>query len=1442
MAGSTQTLDAVLTLSPADASERLMELADPAESLRDVLQRVMDGRYAAAPGMLVAASVLAKSDVSAALLRPLYELGQVVLSHGDARRDPTVAEKLPSLLAHLEERFVAGSNEIDGVHRRHVIAQLSRARAMVALDRGDTNEGRAMLGEALEQYEQLEEKPGIAALALDLSALEWELNNTSASVEYLIKASDHLPDQPSAGAQGLQKVILGALAARAEALYYDLHDASSAIRLARRATELSPNEAALWQLLGNALIREQKFDSAIEAYERLAALDPEELTSVRANLAVALLQVAREEEALAAVNESLRRRPGQVRPLVLRGQLRERVHDIDGAIEDLEATIALLEADRPVPNEQDAAATRAYREHWTMWLAAYTRLVSIHQQRHDPDALTRIIERLKQTGDDALSAMGHRLAGDLARAAGRVDDAAREYDLALAAFPLDSESTKARALLAAETGDADSAIAHLARLTPREAHPKMAIEGLTVVGAWFPDDRRIQRWLGFAHFELGEFEIAEANLDTYLVGTPDDVEARRWLGLSLISADRNKHQPQKDGERCFRGLDELARATSQGDAESKRSLLWVIDRLLLKFGFLNFYLISARTVLDALPGLEDFIHRMEPAMMGDRDYEKRVRAFAECIPIAQQLELPCYAAYLHALLGDIELLRGHTQLARDHLREAEKLQSLAFQPRSTDLQGKHEAVVQEYFLNKTMEVEHVHIYDKASEALLQVRTFSARIDAAAGISKQADGIMAEIESIVSYAETIPASEAMPIVQTLRDSGRLDDALLVLDRVEQKHGDQLDARERGALLLTRATVLAARGDLPHAVEAIGAAEPLLEEERRWVAWMNIASLAEAAGSYDEALQILDRVEIEQVARSDRDRFNYQYLKAVVLEKCGRLAEAFSAIEPAIATLESLRAGLKDIDLRSSWAVQSQTGPAYALAVRLAVALGRARFAFDLIESSRSRLFIDEMAMGRGVADEEGLQLARNIRDLQDKRDILRTMSSGEDRQALRSDALIRLTSLDPNLELLRLNEKGVEFIDAEGLLQAQQRTEHSLEHVRQKAEQHRVRTAKHLFGDVAGFEACRSLLAEFGRAVLVECYVQNGDTLALLVRPDLEEPILVRTLHDIDVGAWSRDLVRRLSDTEGATGQVDQSPLANLLKVVEKEIDQDDVICIVPHGALHLVPFHALRLSAGYLIDRNPVVYAPSASVLARVIRRSNERQYSGALVVGNTRGDLPYADREAHAVAGLLNVSPLAPREATRRRLQDALSRTTNLRILHLACHGYFDTHDALSSGILATDDDEGGRPAVLSARDLLEMDFHSELVALSACQSGLSDVTPGDELMGLNRALLVAGTRSVLGSLWRVNDLSTSFLMRFFYEGWVTDGLSKAQALNGAQRRLMNLTRQEVEDEVKSDSMAAVRDLGAASLQSRATGRPHDRLFASPAHWAAFSLVGDWR
>lgn len=188
------------------------------------------------------------------------------------------------------------------------------------------------------------------------------------------------------------------------------------------------------------------------------------------------------------------------------------------------------------------------------------------------------------------------------------------------------------------------------------------------------------------------------------------------------------------------------------------------------------------------------------------------------------------------------------------------------------------------------------------------------------------------------------------------------------------------------------------------------------------------------------------------------------------------------------------------------------------------------------------------------------------------------------------------------------------------------------------------------------------------------------------------------------------------------------------------------------------------------------------------------------------------------------------------------MANAGSLRVLHLACHGYFDPNDPLSSGILASDNDPSGAAAVLSARDLLGIHTQIDLVALSACESGISEVNPGDELMGLSRSLLVGGARSVLASKWKVNDLSTRILMRFFYESWLVDGKPRGEALRSAQLRCMRLTREEVDDMSEAKAVGKQRHLSAKSNARNRPARSNDRIFSGPTHWAAFTMVGDWR
>src|SRR5207247_5432524 len=107
------------------------------------------------------------------------------------------------------------------------------------------------------------------------------------------------------------------------------------------------------------------------------------------------------------------------------------------------------------------------------------------------------------------------------------------------------------------------------------------------------------------------------------------------------------------------------------------------------------------------------------------------------------------------------------------------------------------------------------------------------------------------------------------------------------------------------------------------------------------------------------------------------------------------------------------------------------------------------------------------------------------------------------------------------------------------------------------------------------------------------------------------------------------------------------------------------------------------------------------------------------------------------------------------------------------AAHGIFRADNPMFSSLKLGD-------SWLNLFDIFNLQLGAELTVVSACETGMSTVWEGDELLGLARGFLYAGTPSLVVSLWTVNDRSTALLMRCFYEG-LQRGLTKARALQQA-------------------------------------------------------------
>ncbi|HTP06983.1 MAG TPA: CHAT domain-containing tetratricopeptide repeat protein [Anaerolineae bacterium] len=227
----------------------------------------------------------------------------------------------------------------------------------------------------------------------------------------------------------------------------------------------------------------------------------------------------------------------------------------------------------------------------------------------------------------------------------------------------------------------------------------------------------------------------------------------------------------------------------------------------------------------------------------------------------------------------------------------------------------------------------------------------------------------------------------------------------------------------------------------------------------------------------------------------------------------------------------------------------------------------------------------------------------------------------------------------------------------------------------------------------------------------------------------------------------------------------------LLAPLWAQLNEASSLIIVPHGPLHRLPFHALEVDGRPLIATHAVSYAPSAAVL-KFCRDKQPPRHAAPLLVGVPDNRITRVKDELQAMAALFpQAISLLGEDATVDHLRD---RASHCGWLHLATHGIFRPEAPLLSGLQLAD-------RWLTVQDIYDLPLNASLVTVSACESGLSGVTGGDDLVGLVRGFLYAGAASLLVSQWMVDDEAMARLMIEFYRLWQS-GMPKARALQQAQ------------------------------------------------------------
>lgn len=652
-------------------------------------------------------------------------------------------------------------------------------------------------------------------------------------------------------------------------------------------------------------------------------------------------------------------------------------------------------------------------------------------------------------------------------------------------------------------------------------------------------------------------------------------------------------------------------------------------------------------------------------------------------------------------------------------------------------------------------------------------------------------------------------------------GAFDEALRVLGKVPSVDQEYTD--RESDIYLGRGHTLLFRGEHEKALDDLERSLSLASE-------MNVAQHAAAHQLYiGQSQATLKRIadaeeSLEKAAEmaerygTPETRWRALYELAVVREADGRKSEAKEALAECISTIEGLRSQYLPEPFKISMlgakekAYEAMVKNLFDSAVEATgvEAARKAEEAFGYAERAKSRVFAEQLAttdLG-SLADipakllSEERELTRKLRIL--RADHLERLARGTydwGKESRKVEA--RLGKIR---ERMRGSTRGEEYVSL--------REAATLDYSGVRA----------LIADGGGTDGTGDPERGTGQMILIEYFVTEEEVFVFVGRSDLEAP----RLHRIPLSREGlRDWAFAIENTDAEDlefwdlerWQLELGPLVDPL---EEWSEEGDLVWIVPHAELHLLPLHALKVEGRYLAERNPVVYSASASVMpyCKAKRAGGGKE---ALVLGDSLpppNNLTHAREEAEAVARLFGIEPMLGVRASKRMLEEKLRELRGeLSVLHIACHGKFDYSEPLKSRIrLAPLDGKGsvnGTPD-LSAEEILVLEIEADLVVLSACASGVSGRRAGDELIGLTRSLLYAGAPSLVVGLWYVSDSSTRLLMERFYGALLArDGdhenvnapAGKARVLQRAQRHIMRIEG-----------------------------------FEHPYFWAPFVLVGDWR
>jgi len=587
------------------------------------------------------------------------------------------------------------------------------------------------------------------------------------------------------------------------------------------------------------------------------------------------------------------------------------------------------------------------------------------------------------------------------------------------------------------------------------------------------------------------------------------------------------------------------------------------------------------------------------------------------------------------------------------------------------------------------------------------------------------------------------------LQRATDAGELNyqtESLLRLSLThrEQQHFDKAEAEARQALAIAENT----------------GARPVEAE-----AWYAIGELARLQGNLDPALDAYAHAQTASGASTDPDLlWQIYYGRARAQIEGGERQQAVAELEAAVRIIESVRERLREDRFKAGY-VQDKY-QVYIALVRLQLELGLTQQAFSTAERLRARSFLDQLENGGPVSRNKQENLAEyalreRIRQLQGALEEENGMPPPDRRQM----AVDTFSS-----ELLTAEREYQAFLDD---IKGRSTIGHATRVPTPAEVQAQLKPGQALVEYVVDDERVMIFIMQPGKLSAVTSELSSSNLLAKV------------------------NLVRELIQQPSSNNW--WAPAASLSDALIRPLQQQGLLegvnhlYLVPHGILNYLPFAVLPLNAPdgerLVMEQYTLSYLPAAVTLVRTRQHTLVRP--SLLALAPERAGLRYSLEEARSIAQMYqpNSRLLSGQMATESAFKE---QARGYGILHLSTHGYFNSRNPLLSGLeLEADENNDG---LLEVHEILGLSLNAGLVTLSACETGMgsgffNQIPAGDEFVSLTRAFLLAGSRSVLATLWEVDDRSTVELMEGFYNRLEHEGGINGQALAlvQIQRELRN-------------------------------------------------------